>query len=434
MRNKCGFALLFFLACLVFSFGQAKSLASPEKTSDQLSRQKDTYDAHRPYVAFHFKDAEMDFVFEWLLGSTVFGGCEIGEAFYAAGQISDGDPRSWQSKWREMGQRVEAKAREFLAAGHKISAREALIRAANYYRTALVSMMPGNPDFKLLGSKLRSCFKQAAGLFDPPMTYFEIPFEGTKLPGYFRRAGHGGKKRPTLIMIGGGETFAEELYTYIAPAAIKRGYNFLTVDLPGQGILPLEGKFFRKDPEVPLEKVVDWALRQPEVDGRRLAMYGISGGGYFVPRIAAKDKRIKAAVLNSAVVDQYKLFKSMPNAKASPGEIAKWGAFKRATAQVVSWRWGLDPADIHGLAAANKGWKVDFHQVTCPVLILLGQGEYANQEIRRQQHLALDSLPNPNKKLVVTPLDLGASSHCIGENRSLMSEIVFNWLDKTFAD
>ena len=240
------------------------------------------------------------------------------------------------------------------------------------------------------------------------------------------------KKHPTLIMIGGGETFAEELYVYIAPAAIKRGYNFITVDLPGQGMLPLEGKFFRKDAEAPLKKVLDYALKQPGVDPERLAMYGISGGGYFVPRIAVKDKRIKAAVLNSAVSDQYTLFKSMPNTKATPAEIKKWSPFKRATAGVVSWRWGLETTDIQGLAEANKGWTVDFSKVTCPTLILIGSGEYANEEVKKQQQACLKALPNPVKKLVVTPEDLGASSHCIGENRSLMSEVVFNWLDEVF--
>ena len=400
--------------------------------SDQLTQQKKEYDAHRPYVKYHFDDVEMDFVLEWVLGSTPFGGCEIGEAFYTVGQIKDGDPTSWQEQWEKTARRVEAKGREFLAAGHKISAREAFIRASNYYRTALVSMMPDNKKFKPLGRKCRDNMKEAAKLFDPPMVYFEIPFEGAVLPGYFRKVDNSGKKRPTLIMIGGGETFAEELYVYIAPAAIKRGYNFLTVDIPGQGMLPLEGKFFRKDAEAPLKKVLDYALKQPEVDPDRLAMYGISGGGYFVPRTAVKDKRVKAAVLNSAVIDQYTLFKSMPNAKATLEEINEWGPFKRATAGVVSWRWGLKPTDIHGLAEANKGWTVDPSKVTCPVLILIGSGEYANEEVKKQQQACLKALPDPVKKLVVTPEDLGASSHCIGENRSFMSEVVFNWLDEVF--
>jgi len=40
---------------------------------------------------------------------------------------------------------------------------------------------------------------------------------------YFRKADRGTAARKTLIMIGGGETFAEDLVFYIAPEAFDRG-------------------------------------------------------------------------------------------------------------------------------------------------------------------------------------------------------------------
>jgi alpha-beta hydrolase superfamily lysophospholipase len=48
-----------------------------------------------------------------------------------------------------------------------------------------------------------------------------------------------------------GDTFAEDLYGYIVPAATKRGYNVLFADLPGQGLLPAAGMPMRYDAEVP---------------------------------------------------------------------------------------------------------------------------------------------------------------------------------------
>ena len=39
------------------------------------------------------------------------------------------------------------------------------------------------------------------------------------------------------MMFGGGDTFVEDLYFYIGPAGLERGYNVVIVDLPGQGIL-----------------------------------------------------------------------------------------------------------------------------------------------------------------------------------------------------
>ena len=121
--------------------------------------------------------------------------------------------------------RKEARAKEALRKGHKITARENYLKASNYYRTALVSMSPDNVKFIRLGEKLRFCMKEAGRLFDPPMVYFEVPFEKTVLPGYFRPVVKDGKPRKTLLMIGGGETFIEDNIFYIASQTIKRGYN-----------------------------------------------------------------------------------------------------------------------------------------------------------------------------------------------------------------
>ncbi len=54
---------------------------------------------------------------------------------------------------------------------------------------------------------------------------------------------------PNGILIGGGETCAEELYFWVGPAGVRRGYHVLLVDLPGQGMTPFEGLFFRTNTE-----------------------------------------------------------------------------------------------------------------------------------------------------------------------------------------
>lgn len=402
--------------------------------TDQLEDQKTIYDAHRSYVKLHFDDQEMEFAFQWILGSTANGGCEIGEAFYVAGNIKDGNPKSWQEEWEKMAQKVEARAEKSLAAGHRVSAREAFLKASNYYRAALISMLPDNPKFKGIAEKLRSCFKKAGTLFEPPLEYIEIPFQGTVLPGYFMKGGTGGQKRKTLVMIGGGETFAEDSWFYIGPETRNRGYNFLTVDLPGQGMLPLEKHFFRADTEVPMKAVLDYAYRRPEIDRARLAVFGISFGGYFVPRAAVSDQRIKACVVSAAVVDNYRMFTRMPFGKATQEEINHWPAFKRSVASTVAWRWGLEPADIKGQVEKSRNYRFDPSKVACPVLDLVSEGDYANEETKKQQQEFIKALPNPKKKLVITRVDEGASSHCSCENRSLMSQVVFDWLDELFQE
>jgi pimeloyl-ACP methyl ester carboxylesterase len=414
--------------------GAAGTKETAKTTAAPSQEQKKVFDAHEAYVRYHFKDPDMDFTFGSLvLGAAVNHGCEIGEAFHAAAHIKDGDAASWQEEWAKTAALAAARGERSLARGHKVSAREQFQRASYYYRLALLAMLPADPRLKEYAGKSRSLLKKAGALFDPPLEYFEILFEGTVLPGYFRKAAVGTKPAKTLIMIGGGETFAEDLFFYIAPQAHERGYHFLTVDLPGQGLLPLEGKIFRPDMYVPLNAVVNYALSRPEVDPKRLAVYGISGGGGFVPQGVMHDKRIKAIVMNPCVVDGRALFATMPAVKATPKEMASWSSFHANTVKLVCWRWGLPLDQPARLVEANRGFSFDPAQVKVPALIVVGEGEYQSVEVKRQQHLCLDNLPNPKKKLVVTPAAEGAANHCIMENRSLMSQVVFDWLDEVFS-
>ncbi len=89
---------------------------------------------------------------------------------------------------------------------------------------------------------------------------------------------------------------------------------------------------------------------------------------------------------------------------------------------------------VYELVEKNHDFVCDPAQLTCPTLILIGEGEYQNRQIRAQQEQAMAILPNPRKKLVVAPLDEGAGHHCLGENLSLMSQLVFDWLDEIFME
>jgi hypothetical protein len=431
-------AVMFLVSVVLTSGGTGVSHAAEKKKSTKAktvksTESKKTFDAHDTGVRYHFNDTDMDFNFgTFFLGSAVNHGVEIGEAFNTAVKIKDGDAASWQEEWFKLAQLVEARGEKSLAGGHKVSARDQLQRASNYYRVSNLSILADDPRLKERALKSRSLLKKAGELFDPPLEYFEIPFEGTVLPGYFRKAAAGTKPAKTLIMIGGGETFAEDLFFYIAPQAFDRGYNFMTVDLPGQGLLPLEGKIFRPDMNVPMKAVVDYALSRPDVDPKLLASYGYSGGGGFVPQAAMHDPRLKAIAMNSGVVDAYPLFSTMPVVLATKKEIAKWSTFHTNIAKGVCWRWGVSLDKPMALAEANRGFTFDPTKIAVPALLMVGEGEYKSEEVKRQQKVIMDGLPNPMKKMVIMPTAEGATNHCVMENRSLVAQVLFDWLDDVF--
>jgi hypothetical protein len=129
-----------------------------------------------------------------------------------------------------------------LAAGRAETARAAFFRAANYHRNAGVMLMgaPLDPRLRASNAAQTTAFRQGAALLAAPPNILAIPFEGTTLPGYhFRAAGAG--PRPTLILLGGYDGTAEELFFSNGAAALARGYDVLAFDGPGQGsALPLE--------------------------------------------------------------------------------------------------------------------------------------------------------------------------------------------------
>ncbi len=61
--------------------------------------------------------------------------------------------------------------------------------------------------------------------------------------------------------------------------------------------------FFRPDWEKVITPVVDYVLTRREVDPKRIALQGISQGGYWVPRAVAFEKRIAATIADPGVVD-----------------------------------------------------------------------------------------------------------------------------------
>ena len=74
-----------------------------------------------------------------------------------------------------------------------------------------------------------------------------------------------------------------------------RGMATLAFDGPGQG----EGQYefgIRGDYEVPVKAVIDYVETRGDLDTNRIGMWGVSLGGYYAPRAAAFEQRIKACI------------------------------------------------------------------------------------------------------------------------------------------
>lgn len=388
----------------------------------------------------YFKDPDLDLYLQaFPLNHQSYGGAAAGEAFYAASRVDEKDLESWVREWSSLAARLEVEAATALERGHAVSARDSYLRAFTYYRTATLCLRVGDPRFRATWETMRSCFRRAAGLFDPPVEAVEIPYEDRSLPGYFVRAGENHERRPTAIVVGGGEQFSEELYFWGGAAAKERGYNALLVDLPGQGGTPFDGMHHRHDVEVPMGAVMDYLEGRPEVDVGRVGAMGFSLGGYLVLRSVSSERRIGACAVSTPLVDWHEtLMDAIPTVlRRVPrplfNTLTKLGNLFSKT-QLIAYEkffeWQVGAESYADAMDKFRSWKVDVASITCPVLCMLGTGEA--ETFKKQTNACYVALKSP-KALRVFTEEEGADAHSQANNQRLAHQVIFDFFDETFA-
>jgi pimeloyl-ACP methyl ester carboxylesterase len=390
----------------------------------------------------YFKDQELDLYLQaFPLNFQTYGGAAAGEAFYAASRVNEKNLESWVHEWSALAGRVEASASTTIEREHKASARDAYLRAYTYCRTTTLCLRVSDPRFRATWQTMRACYRQAARLFEPPIEPVEISYEESALPAYFVRAkNHGGDERkPTVIVIGGGETFCEELYFWGGAGAAERGYNALLVDMPGQGATAFEGMHHRHDVEVPMGAVLDYLEDRPDVDMDRVGAYGLSLGGYIVLRSVAFEERIKACAVSTPIIDWHQtLVDAMPSLlRNAPrplfNSVMKLGNLFSRT-QLIAYEkffeWQVGAQDFAEAMEKFRPWKVDVGRISSPVLCMLGTGE--QETFKKQTYACYAALRSP-KALRVFTEEKGADAHSQANNQRLAHQVVFDWLDEVFA-
>ena len=393
-------------------------------------------------MKLHFQNPPFSFEFLRILGEATSGGADINECFATAARIKEGDFEGWHQAWNQTAERIHRIASDCLARGHTVSAREAFLRASNYYRCAefFLHMEIGVTDPRALSTYEKSvtCFQQAMKLLPFPGEEVKIPYEETTLPGYFCQVDNSGKARPTLLVHGGYDSTMEEQYFETVPAALQRGYNCLTFEGPGQGRLIRRHNLpFRPDWEKVVMPVADYALTRPEVDPARLVLEGRSLGGYLAPRAAAFEHRLAACVaidgLFSLLPDQ---FAALVDRSHPVSEEHVTAGLEQAMRHNPSMRWAVcqgmwtmqakSLADF-GQQSARYTLEGVAGQVTCPTLVCDAEQDHFFSG--RPQRL-YEALRCPKTYLRFTAED-AAEEHCHAGAAFLLNQRVFDWLDET---
>jgi hypothetical protein len=392
-----------------------------------------------------FANPSFDFETRSLFGDIHYGAGDVGEMLTAVANVVDGDSSSWVSEWRSLGARVQAIGDESLKGGHKVSARNAYLRAAVYYAAANVfvdGLDDADAQLETGFALHRECFDLHVSLLDPPAIPISVPYEDGDLPGYLFVPADDGVARPTVILNNGSDAAVTFLWPGLGQPGLDRGYNAVIFDGPGQqSMLFQRGIPFRPDWEHVITPLIDFLVERPEVDASKIVLYGTSQGGYWVPRAAAFEHRLAAVVADPGVVDVSTKWKdNIPKelvalleaedekgfTAAMTAARAQWGP---AMQQEIAWRakpYGDQPSDYSTFRRVEEFRLGDaVKNIQAPIMITNPEGE---QFWPGQSQELFDGVTGTKVIVPFTKAE-GADLHIEPMGRSLLEQRMYDWLD-----
>jgi alpha-beta hydrolase superfamily lysophospholipase len=384
---------------------------------------------------------------------TPHGGADFGECRQAVRRVGGGGVDEWHREWTATADWLVEAGDTSADRGHVVSAREAYLRAATYYRVAYAPLFgaPVDPRVEAGFDREAEAFAKAAPLWDTPVELVEIPFEDElTLPGVMVRAAAGREARATIVHVDGYDSNVHEMFVAHVPAAVSRGYNLLLFDGPGQGRnLIRDGLTMRPDWENVVRPVIDYALSMPDVDERPVVLAGWSWGGFLAPRAAGFEDRIAALWADPGQWDQRDQVLPMlplseeekarfpdgvdPNQLAGMEErlrsadadpMSRWRIIQRGL-----WVHGKDTlfdylADVMRYELSSVAWNIK-----CPTLLTAAEGDPASAGAAK----LFEAVAADRKALIRFTEAEGAGGHCEGTARRLFHQRCYDWLDETLA-
>ena len=201
----------------------------------------------------------------------------------------DGWCREWSAKCA-LHERLGEAA---LSQGRLVSGSQALHRAAVCYHFGGFRFYNDLNQKSVADGKAQQCYVKAAPHFQIPAERIMVPFKGANLVGYLRVPPRAAKA-PCVIIIAGNDA-RKEGFKNLEEEFLIRGMATVSYDGPGQGGV-WEHLKMRSDDEKATIAVMDFLETREDIDMGRIGIYSWAMGGFFSPRVAAADSRVRACV------------------------------------------------------------------------------------------------------------------------------------------
>ena len=215
----------------------------------------------------------------------VQAGVDVNDFTRTTARIESWD--EWLDAWCETAEMHAGLAREAEAAGRARTAGEAWLRAAVCFHFAKFVWVLDAALARGAADRAVAALREAHRLLDATAERIQT----TGVVANLRRPAPSG--RPPLVLLIPGLDSTKEEFFLLENLFLARGMATLSLDGPGQGesgySLPM-----RHDYEVAVTGILDAVSARDDLDLARVGALGVSLGGYFAPRAAAFEPRVRA--------------------------------------------------------------------------------------------------------------------------------------------
>lgn len=330
--------------------------------------------------------------------------------------------------WCEQADRLVELAHEDETKGRHLSAGTKYGRAATYYTTAeRMQNRHFEPRQRAYRLMLES-FEKYRILGQQNCERVEIPYEGTTLAGLFVRAEHAGRSpSPCIAFFNGLDSTKEVIFgSGVGHELARRGISTLMVDQPGVGeALRLKNLTAIVETERWASACLDVLERRSDVDRNYLGICAWSLGGYFAPRAAAFEKRLRLCVAWGANFNWGELQKRRLAREGDRPVPHYW--------EHVQWVWGKKSLEEFMAFVPRVTLADCIDKITVPFLVTHGSNdrqiprEYAIQQYEGAVH-------SPKRELKwFTPRE-GGVEHVSADNPSNARDYIVDWIAETFSE
>ena len=344
----------------------------------------------------------------------------------SAARGEDGGTAQFLDQWVRMGDKLVGLAHEDEERGRLLSAGAKLQRAALYYLTAERMQGHGHPGRTQTYAKAQTAFRQGIKIGRENAERFEIPYEGSFIPGLLTRAQGVIGPAPTVLYVNGLDSCKELLlWTWLPQALARRGISTFSIDQPGTGeALRSNGLTVTHQSERWATPCYEWLAARSDVDAARVGMAGISLGGYFTPRAIAFEPRFASGAVwganhNWAEVQRMRLRREGENPVPH-----YWSH--------VMWVFGAKNMDDFMSKAAGMTLEGVLDRIKVPFLITHGERDRQIGLAFAQQ--SYDQLVNsPRRELKVFTDREGGVEHVGADNMSFGRDYIADWFAETLG-